>query len=123
MKNFFQFEMHNYRFDFIMMTRSILNISFIFCKNPADIYLTFLLFDIDKTFGIIPAKSESLMFRNGREMKVRVYKHRVVILQQNYLFEKGGAVGCEKMSVDMYTSENHHRDPINSSISRKNFVI
>ena len=57
----------------------------------------FLLFDVDKTFSIIPAKSECLMLRNDREIEVRVYKDRIVIVRTNDVIENGGAVSSEKI--------------------------
>ena len=102
--------MHNYKYDVIirsgMMTQStskfwlktliiIRNISFIFCK-VLQILLCFFLFDVDKTFRIIPAKSERLMFRNEREIEVSVYKDRIVIVRKNDVIEKSGAVSSKK---------------------------
>ena len=55
----------------------------------------FFLFDVDKTFRIIPAKSECLMFRNDREIEVRVYKDRIVIVRKNDVIEKSGAVSSK----------------------------
>ena len=56
----------------------------------------FLLFDVDKTFSITPAKSECLMLRNDREIEFKVYTDRIVIVRKNDVIEKGGAVSSEK---------------------------
>ena len=55
-----------------------------------------LLCYVDKTFSIIPAKAERLMFRNDREIEVRDYKDKIVIVRKNDVFEKGGAVSSKK---------------------------
>ena len=81
----------------------------------------FLLCDLDKTFSIIPAESERLMFRNDREIEVRVYKDKVVIVRKNDVFEKGGAMRSKiKWSVCIRKPPQR---PINSFISRKIYVI
>jgi hypothetical protein len=41
------------------------------------------------------------MFRNVREIEVRVYKDRVMIVRKNDVFGKGEAVSSEKKSVDI----------------------
>jgi hypothetical protein len=46
-----------------------------------------LLCDVDQTFSDIPAKFERLMFRNDREIEVRVYKDRIVIVRKNDVLE------------------------------------
>ena len=56
----------------------------------------FLLFDVDKTFSSIPAKSECLMLRNDREIEFKVYTDRIVIVRKNDVIEKGGAVSSAK---------------------------
>ena len=76
----------------------------------------FLLFDVDKTFSIIPAKSKRLMLRNDREIEVRVYADRIVIVRKNDVIEKGGAVS----SGDIRKPPQR---PKNAFITRKNFVI
>ena len=60
-----------------------------------------LLCDVDKNFSSYPAKSERLMFRNDREIEVRVYKDRIVIVRKNDVYEKGGAESSKKNSVDI----------------------
>ena len=78
----------------------------------------FLLFDVDNTFSIIPAKSERLMLRNDREIEFKVYTDRIVIVRKNDVIEKGGAV--KKMSVDIGKPPQR---PQNAFISRGNFVV
>jgi hypothetical protein len=41
----------------------------------------------------------------------RKKKDRIVIVRKNDVLKKGRAVSREKKSLDIGTSENHHRDP------------